>query len=277
MTAKVIGNEKESPLPKVASTPDEKQEDYWYENDNTAEESSALLTQMHQMKDTIQTLMEINQDQHWKIVELTNEKTYLVRQIRELTRELQHLEAESTKQVMKNPAIEGEAYELIKVTPKQFKRTYTAFIPKNARKEETKVPNETTCDIELTDRIKELMSTGVSARPIAVPFTYDNFGGSLNGERKAKQEKNQSSQYQALANLFATTTVEQKSQVGESELPLIKKLENDLREGVCNNNVQLLTETILNIKEKKMTSLIDLKPAEKKLKEILSQPATVTK
>ena len=245
--------------------------------------NAVLLRQMRQMKYTIKTLMEINQDQHWKFLELADEKTYLTRQVRELNRQLQLAEAQMARRPGEGPLKPPEdPYDLIKVSPPHPR----PFVPSTSYKRSYGIPPKK-AEGKVTERIQELLdSSRTSSRPIVVPFAFDNFGSGaeekMGGERAAAKTNTNTkakagcgnerqAQYQARAELFVNTAfATEKPQGPQATLPLIKRLENSLREGISGCDRQLLAETILQVKEKKMTTLIDLGPAEKKLYELLT-------
>lgn len=281
---------KESEVMNLESSPDWKSDkrnsdlEYWDATTGKYENVNVLIRQMKQMKQTIKTLMEINQEQHWQIIELNDEKMYLTRQIRDANHQLQFLESNQEDPMIhkeesahpepalnKKPLQDSE-YELVRVDPSKGRGGYS-----NRRQYQPR-GNFESLGLQrmglkkdpLTERIKELMETA-NSRPLIVPFTFDKFGGSLDASKGSPEKQ---SQYKSLAALFVDTADANDKPQMQQTMPLIKKLENDLREGICTKNLKLLAETILKIKEKKLSSLIDLSPAEKKLQELLASPIT---
>ncbi len=262
---------------------------YWGQYGSKYENTSILLRQMRQMKQTIRTLMEIDQEQHWRILELNDERNYLSQQIRELNKQLQELEeARGNKAPVSGAGDEARAstdYELVKLGPRSWVRRggYQCFRRRGGRyRARGGRPPETLDedDPALTERIRELMDSSENDPQLVLPFRYDEFAATLGTEPPGDMQKILSpveavrqSQYKTLAALFTETAGEERPKIQEGDtLPLIKKLENELREAIGGKSADQLARTILDVKEKKMGSLIDLAPAEKKLQELLSVP-----
>jgi len=253
--------------------------DYWSSFVPKCDECKAMLKQLLQMKQTIKTLVNINQEQHWTLINCREDSAKLETELQNTKWKIHLLETELVR--VKTEKSEAGNWKNKENMPFGVNYRYRNGAGKyyyNGRRKQyyNKASTETlestqtnsVSPMDVTDRIQELMNTA-GGKPLDIPFRFDKFESQNNPDQKSDQSV-KVAEFQALASIFAgTATTEDKPIEIQSKLSVEKELEKELHDAIKVNDAKKLAETILKAKLENQQDIIDIKTAEKKLEEIL--------
>ena len=253
--------------------------EYWTSYVPKCEECKIMLKQLRQMKQTIKTLIGINQEQYWNMVDYKEDSSRLSAELEEARWRIRLLERELAQAKTERGAANSwerngaPDYELLPNDCGQgtyINRHHAKLQSPTLETARTSVTSPSPQESSLTGKIQELMNSATtSEQPLNLPFKFDRFGSPTIPDQHPGDIA-RVGQYHVLANIFAgTAAADDKPDMAESHLSPMKQMEKDLREAISEKDVKKLAETLLKIKEEKLQDAVDIALAQRKLEELL--------